>query len=114
MPSRRFRNRNHHWNSASSETPVTISGVTSDKYSDPASHADARFHSAYAASVPIAVANAVAMIAMMRLLAADSRRSRSAKAARYQLSENPSQIVKREELKLNTARISSGTCRNAY
>ena len=38
--------RKVHWKNASSEMPVTISGVTSDKYSDPDSRRELRFHRA--------------------------------------------------------------------
>ena len=47
--------------------PVTISGVTSDRYSAPVIVREPRFHSPYAASVPITVEMAVAQSAMMML-----------------------------------------------
>ena len=60
MPSCKCRKRNAHWNSASSETPVTISGVTSERYSDPVSRREPRFQSrkrtACRCTVEIAVA----------------------------------------------------------
>ncbi len=92
--------------------PVTISGVTSDRYSDPARGREVRFQSPYAQSVPTTVEISVATTAMIRLFNADSVNCVSCNAAAYQRSEKPSQTVKREELKLKTERISSGRCRN--
>ncbi len=63
--------------------------------------------------VPITVAIAVAQIPMIRLFIADSINSVSAIAAAYQCSENPCHTVNFDALKLNIARINSGTCRNA-
>src|SRR6266404_5628721 len=104
IPNRRWRNRNTNWKNASSETPVTISGVTSERYIDPAIQGELRFHKAYAASVPITVAIAVAATAINMLFIADSSSSRSASAARYQFNENPCHTVNFDALKLNTAR----------
>src|SRR6185295_9777540 len=85
-----------------------------DRYNDPDSHDDARFQSPYAARVPRTVATAVVAIAMIKLFTDDSIRLLSSATARYHCKENPCHTAKREELKLNTARISKGTCRNAY
>src|SRR5580704_5133661 len=60
------------------------------------------------------VASTVAHTAMIRLLVDASIKLRSAKAARYQFSENPSHTVNFDELKLKTASINNGTWRNAY
>ena len=60
------------------------------------------------------VASTVALTAMIRLLIADWIRSLSASAERYQVSENLSQTVNFDELKLKMAKISSGRCKNAY
>ena len=54
----------------------------------------------------------VATTAMIRLFTADSVNWVSCNAAEYQRSEKLSHMVKREELKLKMARISSGRCRN--
>ena len=55
----------------------------------------------------------LAPMAMMRLFAVASTRSRSANAAEYQRNENPSHSVNFDELKLKIASTSNGTCRNA-
>ena len=93
--------------------PVTISGVTSDKYSEPASDREFRFHSPYAHSVPMTVETTVATTAMIRLFHGGIQSTAyPAAPPRYQRSEKPSHTVKRDGLKLKTARISSGKCRN--
>src|SRR5690349_19420963 len=113
IPRRRCAKRKIHWKSASSEAPVTISGVTKERYSDPDNQGEPRFHKPYAASVPMMVAATVATMAMIRLFAEDSMRLLSSATARYHWSENLSHTANREELKLKIARISKGTCRNA-
>ena len=59
------------------------------------------------------VESTVETMAISMLLTAASARFGSANTARYQLSENPSQTVNRDELKLNAPRMISGRCRNA-
>src|SRR5579883_399887 len=113
MPNRKWKNRNANWKNASSETPVTISGVAKERYRDPEIQADARFHSAYAARVPQMVARIVAPMPMIRLFAAESINSRSWKIAEYQRREKSCQMVNFDSLKLKIARIKRGTCRNA-
>src|SRR5438034_1226253 len=104
-PSCHCSQRNAHWKRASSETPVTISGVTSDRYSEPESSRDRRFQSAYAASVPAIVEIAVETIATTTLVQAASAISGSVNTIRYQRSENPSHNVKRDALKLKTINV---------
>ena len=55
--------------------PVTISGVTSDRYKEPESSREPRFHSPYAVSVPATVeikVETTAMIAMFHAASAIS------------------------------------------
>src|SRR5579862_4747755 len=96
------------WKNASSEMPVTISGVTSERYIDPASTGDLRFQSPYAAIVPMAVESNAETIAMMTLLRVAQARSALFTTARYQSSENPSQTVNLDLLKLKTTSTISG------
>ena len=44
-PSCQWSQRKAHWNRASSEIPMTISGVTSERYSAPERARERRFHS---------------------------------------------------------------------
>src|SRR5690242_13845643 len=63
--------------------------------------------------VPMTVEITVAASATMTLFQVASTNSGSRKMARYQSNEKCSQTVKRDELKLKIASVSSGRCRNA-
>ena len=73
-----------------------------------------RFHKPYAHSVPAMVERMVATTAMITLFQVASGKLRVLRKSRdTNRSEKPSHTVKRDELKLNTARITSGKCRNS-
>src|ERR1035437_2203189 len=93
--------------------PLTISGVTSERYSAPVSVRELRFHRPEAHSVPMTVESTVAHSAMMTLFQVPCRICGSRKMARYHTSEKCSHLVKREELKLKTVSVKSGRWRNA-
>src|SRR5205814_8401 len=101
-PSRKCKYRNTHWKNASSETPVTISGVTSDRYSAPDISRSLRFQNPYAHAVPTMVERIVETSAISMLLTVASARFGSANTALYQRSENPCHTVNRDELKLKS------------
>ena len=63
--------------------------------------------------VPSAVEITVLMSATITLFQVASISCGSRKMARYQSREKCSHWVKRDELKLNNARVSSGRCRKA-
>src|SRR3974390_2818667 len=94
--------------------PVTISGVTSERYSEPDSHFEPRRHKPYAHSVPITVDTTIETTAMTRLFHDEAASWGSRTIALYQSSEKPVHSEYRDWLKLNTPRINMGTCRNAY
>src|SRR5260370_41016046 len=93
--------------------PVTISGVTSERYSDPVSTRDPRFHKPYADKVPMMVESTVAHSAITTLFHRPSISCGSLKMAPYQASEKCSHLVNFEELKLKSASVNSGRCRKA-
>src|SRR5665213_4464958 len=89
--------------------PVTISGVSNDRYREVVSQGVRRFHSAYAARVPMTVESAVAERATTKELAVASISWRLWKTSAYQCQVKPCQTANFDELKLNNASTSSGT-----